>query len=174
MVSRTPEVSWIVRPADSEDLEPAVDVLERVAEERLYIGSEPPIDRERRIRKWQALLEHPKESMFVAVADGAVVGSADLGWAGASELGMAILPEWRGRGIGSALLRACIDWAESKDIVKMELRVWPHNEAAIALYEKFGFEQEGYLKRHYRRRNGEIWDCIIMGLQLPRPTHHSA
>lgn len=167
-MSRTPDVSWIVRPAKSEDLEPALDVLEKVAEERLYIGTEPPLDRVRRLRKWQSVLEHPKETMFVAVADGVVVGSADLGWAGASELGMAILREWRGRGIGSALLRACIDWAEANDIVKMELQVWPHNEAAIALYEKFGFEREGYLKRHYRRRNGEIWDCIIMGLQLPR------
>jgi len=169
-VSRTLESAWIVRPATADDLEAALDVYARVAEERIHIGAEPPIDRERRLGKWAARLEHPKETIFVAVAESAIVGMADLGWVGASEVGMAILPEWRGRGFGSALLEACIEWAEAEGIHKMELQVWPHNEAAISLYEKFGFEREGYLKRHYRRRNGEIWDCIIMGLQLPRPT----
>ena len=168
MANRTSEPAWLVRPATVEDLEPALDVLAAVAEERLYIGTEPPVDRDRRLKKWRGVLDHPKETMFVAVEDGRIVGNADIQWAGVSELGMAILAEWRGKGIGSALLEALIGWAETDGSHKMELRVWPHNEAAIALYEKFGFEREGYLKRHYRRRNGEVWDCIIMGLQLPR------
>ncbi len=170
MASPTPEPAWIVRPATEHDLEPALDVLAAVAEERIYIGTEPPVDRAERLVKWRGRLEHPMETIFVAEAGGTIVGNASLKWVGAADLGMAILREWRGRGIGSALLQACIDWAESHDVVKMELKVWPHNEAAISLYEKFGFEREGYLKRHYRRRKGEIWDCIIMGLQLPRQT----
>jgi RimJ/RimL family protein N-acetyltransferase len=48
----------------------------------------------------------------------------------------------------------------------MALQVWPHNAAAIALYERFGFERECYLRRHYRRRSGELWDAIVMGLRL--------
>jgi ribosomal protein S18 acetylase RimI-like enzyme len=46
------------------------------------------------------------------------------------------------------------------------LQVWPHNERAIALYRKFGFQVEGRLVRHYRRRNGELWDAIPMALVL--------
>ena len=38
--------------------------------------------------------------------------------------------------------------------------------AALALYRKFGFEQEGYLRSHYRRANGELWDAVVMGLLL--------
>ena len=170
MASPTSEQTWTVRPATPEDLEAALDVLVAVAEERLYIGTEPPVDRDRRLRKWRAILDHPKEAMFVAVAGDSIVGNAGLEWAGVSEIGMAVLPEWRGKGLGSALLDALIRAAEASGSHKMELRVWPHNTAAIALYEKFGFQREGYLKRHYRRRNGEVWDCIIMGLQLPRPT----
>ncbi|MEP9394480.1 MULTISPECIES: GNAT family N-acetyltransferase [Gordonia] len=37
---------------------------------------------------------------------------------------------------------------------------------AIALYEKFGCVAEGRLYRHYRRRSGELWDAIVMGLIL--------
>ncbi|HZD38988.1 MAG TPA: GNAT family N-acetyltransferase, partial [Actinomycetes bacterium] len=73
---------------------------------------------------------------------------------------------WRGRGVGSALLRAAIERARQAGAHKVALQVWPHNAAAIALYEKLGFQREGLLRRHYRRRNGELWDAVIMGLQL--------
>jgi RimJ/RimL family protein N-acetyltransferase len=46
------------------------------------------------------------------------------------------------------------------------LQVWPHNHAARALYRRFGFADEGLLRRHYRRRNGELWDAVVMGLVL--------
>ena len=169
MASPTSEPGWIVRPATVEDLEAALDVLVTVAEERIHIGTEPPVDREDRLEKWRALLNDPKGTMFVAVAGDKIVGNASIKWVGASDIGMALLPEWRGKGLGSTLLEALISWAEAEGSHKAELRVWPHNEAAIALYERFGFEREGYLKRHYRRSSGELWDCIIMGLQLPRP-----
>jgi RimJ/RimL family protein N-acetyltransferase len=170
MASPTSEPSWIIRAAAEEDLDQALDVLATVAEERIYIGTEPPIDRESRLEKWRGILARPRETMLVVVADGGVVGTGDIQWAGVSEVGMALAPGWRGKGIGSALLEALIAWAEADGSHKLELRVWPHNAAAIALYEKFGFEREGYLKSHYMRANGELWDCIVMGLQLPRPT----
>jgi ribosomal protein S18 acetylase RimI-like enzyme len=40
------------------------------------------------------------------------------------------------------------------------------NEAAIALYEKSGFVREGYHPKQLRRKTGEIWDVISMGLLL--------
>jgi L-amino acid N-acyltransferase YncA len=48
------------------------------------------------------------------------------------------------------------------------LSVFPHNEAAIALYRKFGFREEGRRVEHIRRASGELWDLIDMGLLLPR------
>lgn len=160
--------SGSIRQATLEDLDETFDVFATVAAERVYIGTEPPIDRAERLARWRERFDQPHHVTFVAVAEERIVGSASITWAGASEIGMAILSEWRGRGIGSALLGALIAWAEADGSHKMELYVWPHNTAAIALYEKFGFEREGYLKKHYRRANGELWDCIIMGLQLPR------
>jgi RimJ/RimL family protein N-acetyltransferase len=44
--------------------------------------------------------------------------------------------------------------------------VFTHNTAAIALYRKFGFVEEGRRIRQYRRASGELWDSIIMGLPL--------
>ena len=46
-------------------------------------------------------------------------------------------------------------------VSKLELHVFPWNEPALALYESFGFEREGYRKRHYVR-GGELVDAILM------------
>lgn len=166
--SRSTESPVIVRRATQDDLEAAVDMFIEVAAEGRWIGTELPVDREARLHRWRESMDDPRNAFFVAVEGDRVIGNAVLKWVGASDLGMAIAADHRGRGVGTALLEACIEWAERKDIHKMELKVWPHNEPAIALYEKFGFEREGYMKRHYRRRNGEIWDCVLMGLVLPR------
>jgi RimJ/RimL family protein N-acetyltransferase len=46
------------------------------------------------------------------------------------------------------------------------LHVFPWNTAAIALYENFGFVQEGYRRGHYRRGD-EFVDAILMALAVP-------
>ena len=85
---------------------------------------------------------------------------------GLQSIGMAVAATWRRRGVGSALLSCGIDWARASGAHKVVLEVFPHNTAAIVLYEKFGFAREGYRKAHYRRQNGELWDVISMGLSL--------
>jgi len=81
-------------------------------------------------------------------------------------LGMMISSDRPGQGIGQRLLAAGIEWARSVGAHKMTLEVWSHNERAIALYLRFGFDVEGRLRRHHRRRSGELWDSIAMGLVL--------
>jgi len=74
--------------------------------------------------------------------------------------------EWRGRGVGWALFQAAIDWARGHGLHKLSLEVFAHNTAAIALYRKCGFVEEGHRVRHYRRASGELWDSLVMGLPL--------
>jgi RimJ/RimL family protein N-acetyltransferase len=69
--------------------------------------------------------------------------------------------EWRGQGVGRALLDAAVDWAREAGVRKLELHVFPWNERAIALYERFGFEREGYRKGHYRRGDEDV-DAVLM------------
>jgi ribosomal protein S18 acetylase RimI-like enzyme len=85
---------------------------------------------------------------------------------GFGELGMLVHRDWRGRGVGSALLREAIVRARGQGLHKLCLDVFAHNEAAIALYRKAGFVEEGRRARQYRRANGELWDAIVMGLAL--------
>jgi putative acetyltransferase len=146
-----------------------MDLTEVVAAEGRWIATESPIDREKRKANYREGFESESSMSFVADATGAIVGNAGIGTPSGAvppRLGMMVVPEWRGMGIGSGLLEACIDWARSARAHKVQLEVWPHNAAAIALYEKYGFVQEAYLVKHYRRKNGELWDSISMGLLL--------
>ena len=72
----------------------------------------------------------------------------------------------RRQGVGKALLDAAIAWARSAGVRKLELHVFPWNEAAMALYDACGFEREGYRKAHYRRGDGEYVDAILMAYRV--------
>ncbi|MET1080504.1 MAG: GNAT family N-acetyltransferase [Pseudomonas sp.] len=71
-----------------------------------------------------------------------------------AEIGMAVAPEWQGRGIGSQLLAAVLDVADNwMNLRRVELTVYTDNEAGLALYRKFGFAIEGEFQ-DYAVRDG--------------------
>jgi RimJ/RimL family protein N-acetyltransferase len=157
-----------VRSAREQDLDAIASLFVEVAAEGRWIGAEAPVDHDHQ-RQWLAeALQNERSVMLVAEVDGRIVGQLgmDLARYGVANVGMLVADGWRGRGVGSALLSTSIERARGAGAHKIALQVWPHNPPAIALYEKFGFQREGLLRRHYRRRNGEIWDAIIMGLPI--------
>lgn len=151
-----------MRPAVDGDRRPLALLLAAVAEERDGIAAEPPIDVDRLAEIWKV------DGTLVALADDQIVGeiNVDPSWMGFGEIGMMVAADWRGRGVGSALVAAAIEWASDHGLHKLALSVFPHNEAGIALYRKFGFAEEGRLVRHVRRADGQLWDLIEMGLLL--------
>jgi len=153
-----------VRPASVADARPMAELFAAVAEERSGIASEPPVDVGQRTAQFTASIA---ESM-VAVADGQIVGMihTDVRRYGVGELGMLVDCKWRGRGVGSALIQATIAWARDQGLHKLSLEVFTQNTAAITLYRKCGFVEEGHRVNHYRRANGELWDSLIMALPL--------
>jgi [ribosomal protein S18]-alanine N-acetyltransferase len=152
----------VVRPAEDGDRRALAELFAAVAEERDGIASEPPIDVEQRAADWAL------DDTLVALAGDEIVGHLHVAPSrfGYGEIGMLVAAGWRGHGVGSALLAAAIDRSRERGLHKLTLTVFPHNGAAIALYRKFGFTDEGLLVRHIRRQSGEIWDVVQMGLQL--------
>jgi ribosomal protein S18 acetylase RimI-like enzyme len=157
-----PEMSFQIRPGRDDDRLPLAVLFAAVAEERDGIASEPPVDIEARAAGWTL------DGTLVAVAGTEIVGSMHIERSrhGFGEIGMAVARAWRRRGVGSALLAAAIEWARERGLHKLSLSVFAHNAAAIALYRKFGFVEEGRRVKHYRRESGELWDALEMGLLL--------
>jgi RimJ/RimL family protein N-acetyltransferase len=128
-----------------------------VADERRYV---------------RAVRKHPDAALLVAEEQATVVGRLSIvrdphpSSRHVADLGLMVAATHRRRGIGRALLAAAEEWGRAAGVSKLELHVFPHNEAAIALYESFGYEREGYRRRHYRRPDGTFVDAVLMAKQL--------
>ena len=153
-----------MRPGRADDGRAMAELFAAVAQERDGIATEPPVDVEQRSVQFAA----SSAASVVAVADGRIIGTlhVEVSRFGFGELGMLVDRGHRGRGVGSALLRAAIDRARGQGLHKLCLEVFAHNAAAIAMYRKAGFAEEGRRVRQYRRASGELWDSIVMGLEL--------
>jgi ribosomal protein S18 acetylase RimI-like enzyme len=72
--------------------------------------------------------------------------------------------DWRGHGIGNALIDAIVRWAEENEgIEKLGLFVFSTSEAAIALYQRNGFTIEGRAPRDIKFADDDYADTVIMG-----------
>lgn len=81
-------------------------------------------------------------------------------------LGISIRKKYWGIGLGSEIMTYLIDWAKSNKITKkINLLVREDNIRGIKLYEKFGFEKEGLLKKDICV-NGVYYNTIAMGLYI--------
>jgi RimJ/RimL family protein N-acetyltransferase len=84
----------------------------------------------------------------------------------AVELGSTVRRDWRGKGVGSALLERAIAWAKGATIVKrIEVHVYARDTGARRLYEKFGFVVEGKRQRVVCH-HGVYLDDLVMALLL--------
>jgi L-phenylalanine/L-methionine N-acetyltransferase len=164
-------MDFLVRHADPSDAEQLTRLADAVSAEPegwliSIAGEWRSAGDERRFLK--ALRRYEHAAVFVAEReDGTVVGRLSVGRdphpasTHVADVGLMVAFDARRQGVGRALLQAAVDWAREAGVRKLELHVFPWNEAAIALYDAFGFEREGYRKRHYRR-GGEFVDAILM------------
>jgi ribosomal protein S18 acetylase RimI-like enzyme len=158
-----------VRTLEDADVEAALDLFASVAGEGRWLATEAPFDRREVRARWRDLLLLDEGTLLVADEDGAPVGLAAMVGGSEPELGMLVRADRRRQGVGDALVRACVAWARERGARRVILHVFPHNIAAIALYEKHGFVDRGTVPRAYARKSGERWDAIRMVLELPEP-----
>lgn len=123
------------------------------------------------VAAWEARFAStmPGSHVFVAEAEGRVVGSAGLFPLGktprfrhAAMFGISVHPDAQGQGVGNALLRAVIDQADHwLGLTRIVLEVFVDNERARALYERHGFVVEG-IERAMALRRGAQTDSFSM------------
>ncbi|WP_027208765.1 GNAT family N-acetyltransferase [Butyrivibrio hungatei] len=117
--------------------------------------------------------ESPNEIEIVAVVDGVAAGTAGIEAVGSkyklkhrAELGIAILKEYWGLGLGKALMEACIECAKEAGYTQLELNAVAENERAVALYKKMGFVEYGRNPRGFNSRVSGYQEVVYMLLEL--------
>ncbi len=82
------------------------------------------------------------------------------------DLGISVLKEYWGLGIGRALLEACIELSKEAGYEQLELEVVSDNLNAIALYESAGFTEYGRNPRAFKSPVSGWQELIMMRLEL--------
>lgn len=145
--------------------------------ERLFTEAPPGIFRrpiptlEEEVAFIRSHVESPNSTLLLAEVDGALVGV--LGLVGESlpehshtgTFGVSVDREWRGRGVGGALIEESVRWAVANGITRVQAYVFDTNPRALALYERHGFEREG-LCRSAIMRDGMPIDVVMIARLL--------
>jgi RimJ/RimL family protein N-acetyltransferase len=146
-------MAWQVVPLEKQHVAGFHAVLDGVARERRWLAflqAPPPA----RVRRFVLDNQRLGAVHFVALEDTQVVGWCDITPKAhetlrhSGSLGMGIAAAHRGRGIGTALLDAALSAAFARGLERIELIVRADNAAAIGLYRRAGFVQEGLLRRY--------------------------
>ncbi|MBS1887223.1 MAG: GNAT family N-acetyltransferase [Actinobacteria bacterium] len=166
-----------VRPARGDDAAELGRALKVVVEED-WLALEPPMTAAELAAGLRTRLDEGQKLLALEDDDGASAGEGPLVGLinlrptridGVWSIGLWILPGHRGKGAGRLLVDAAIE-ARPPGVHKIELEVWPENEAAIRLYERAGFQREGLRRDHYRRRDGRLRSSVIMARLFPDGT----
>lgn len=140
----------IVRRAEAKD-------VDRIAELEIECFTTPWT----RESVYQDVVENPRALYVVAEIEGLVIGYAGI-WSIVDEghiTNVAVDPKFRKLHVGSAIISVLLDVTQKAGVERHTLEVRRSNEAAIKLYEKFGFEVAGERKGYYQDE-GE--DALIM------------
>ena len=83
-----------------------------------------------------------------------------------ADLSINIHPDYRGKGLGRALMRQAVEWARSNPMIhRVQLELMARNQAALHLYEQVGFQLEGVRHNSYfmsDEGDGHFIDTYIM------------
>jgi RimJ/RimL family protein N-acetyltransferase len=157
-------------PIAQDHIESFHRALDFVARERRYLAflEAPPFESARAFVLNNIEHGYPQ---LVALLDGRVIGWCDIVpkqrpiYAHVGVLGVALLPEFRGQGLGGLLIRRSLDAARAFGLRRVELTVRENNAVAISLYKKIGFVTEG-LQRNAILVDGDYENLVLMGLLL--------
>lgn len=161
----------VIRSAEPEDAMAVSSLLGRVGtfEGTLQLPDMPIASRVDFLQRMD-----PQGCRLLAIAGKELVGMANLHIQQPSlrrshvrGLGIAVAPEWQGRGVGRKLMLRLLDWADNWGaVLRVELWVHADNEPAIELYRSLGFAEEGRHKA-YALKDGRYVDSISMARLHP-------
>ena len=116
-----------------------------------------------------------RDAMLVCIVDGRLAGNCEISWSNhfktqhRASIGIALLREYWGQGIGTRLFQELIRIAEeNKNVLQMELDFIEGNTRARALYEKMGFRISGVRANAIHLKDGRFLNEYSMVREIKR------
>lgn len=166
----------LIREGRPDDAAPLLATIKTYLADSDYIPLEPGEFQlsEEDERAWiESFAARDNSLLLVAVHAGKLVGNIDLTGSPrqatrhTAVLGMGLLKEWRGSGLGTELLRSAVAWARKNAVLeKLWLQVYADNGAGITIYRKAGFVECGVQKDFFKRADNRYADNITMMLDV--------
>lgn len=139
----------------------------------LTYPEENSFDAEKEAQFLKNKTESANEIEIIAIVDGKVAGTAGIDSVGnkykvrhRAELGISILKEYWGLGLGKAMMKACIQCAKDAGYKQIELNVVADNERAVSLYRSFGFIEFGRNPRGFNSKITGYQELLYMLMEL--------
>lgn len=173
------QIKYMIREAAADDAESYNTFMRTIADEphnqvSFHAGEYTATveDTRKRLTNTEA---HVNRKVFVAVDDqNNVIGQTSVS---ASDriaarhsigVGITVGAEYRGQGIGKALMQKVLDWATANPTIeRIGLEVFTDNIPAINLYLNLGFVVEGTKRKAYRK-HGKLKDSYLMAMLFER------
>ena len=117
---------------------------------------------------WVRAIEKGDTTTILAWDDDRVVGCAAIfrdphSWSPhIGELRVVTSADLRGRGVGRAMIQACLALMLQGGIEKVVAQMTIDQEGAIAVFESLGFRSEGLLREHVQDKDGRRHDIVIL------------
>ncbi len=166
----------LIRNGNASDGPAVYEVFNLTHAETDYLLSYPEensFDPEQEARFLEEKAESTNEAELIAIIDGKVAGTAGIEAVGKkykvkhrAELGIGVLKEYWGLGLGKALTRACIQCAKNAGYDQLELNVVADNDRALSLYRSLGFEEFGRNPRGFNSQTSGYQELVYMMLKL--------
>jgi len=165
-----------IRNLKKQDAAAAIWILRKTAGETDFLLREPA-ECGMTIPQEEGFIEKmndsPREVLLGAFLGGELIGMANLSQVAArfrvrhrATVGVSVVKARWGKGVGSELMRACIELAKSAGYEQLELSVVDRNDRAAALYVRLGFERVGRIPHAMKYRDGSYADYVNMVLNL--------
>lgn len=163
-----------IRQAEPNDAEALLKFSEQIFEDdEFFLTTREDILDELTVEKQKERVEkHLNKSgkvLLVAEVDGVIAGTSEVNNVGrkrrqhVGRVGINALKEYRGLGVGTALMKSVVFWAQDDAVIeKLVLEVFIDNETALGLYRKIGFIEEGRSIKAAKFSPSKYKDCILM------------
>ena len=156
-----------IEPGDVDGLLTYANSL--IAEDTTVLLSGKPLTREYEetyVKETLEKMEKDKKIHLVAIIDNAIAGSLELRRgerrkSHTADVGISILKEYRGEGIGRECLKILIDEARKLKLKLLTLSCFEINEGAIHLYESLGFKKAGTIPEALLYKGNYINEVIM-------------